>query len=49
MLLFLADLLLQIRGAAVMVKAIQTSSTTLCYCVHELAYHPDKQVQSKIL
>ncbi|XP_075986809.1 cytochrome P450 6k1-like [Anticarsia gemmatalis] len=42
----LADNLMLAQAAVFILGSIETSSTTLSYCLHELAYHP--QVQEKL-
>nr|DAB41787.1 TPA_inf: cytochrome P450 CYP332A1 [Heliothis virescens] len=39
----LADNLMMAQAAVFILGAIETSSTTLTYMLHELAYHPDEQ------
>lgn len=40
----LADNIMLAQVAVFIFGAIETSSTTLSYCLHELAYHPEEQV-----
>lgn len=41
----LADNLMIAQAALFILGAVETSSTTLSFCLHELAYKPDKQVK----
>lgn len=44
LLLELSDDLMMAQAAVFILGAIETSSTTLSYLLHELAYHPEIQV-----
>ncbi|CAF4781552.1 unnamed protein product [Pieris macdunnoughi] len=39
----LADNLMLAQAAVFILGSVETSSTTLSYCLHELAYHPEEQ------
>lgn len=40
----LADNLMLAQAAVFILGSIETSSTVLSYCMHELAHHPEEQV-----
>lgn len=43
----LADNLMLAQAAVFILGSIETSSTALSYCLHELAHHPEEQVNAK--
>lgn len=44
----LADEIMMAQAAVFILGSIETSSSTLSYCLHELAYHPEEQVTHKL-